>query len=472
MRRQIKEKVLLALLIITTTVPAISYSQSLTEQAQQAYSMINKNPEIAFENAQTIEQKAIETGENEAEMWALITLCNYYKKEIDFENLITTSNRMFQRAATFKMPRYQAIAKYYLFESYLFNKLPDKAIAHLNEGMQLLEKAEEVEKNNLSAMRMNYYVGYSNYYLEIEDIENQLKYIKLSGREIENMADGESKQIKRYINKSNIAQVYQEMGQLDSAKYYATISEEVTANVEVRHAKFMNLLILADIALRENELDEALQYLARAEKLEEHTNHLNKQKLYDLYSSLYITLNDRENYNKYQQKKDELEWNITHNQNKFLRSLLQIHDKPTDRKYIIPFAVIIGLLTVYIVIVTRKNKTLRLQEATSSAYLQNQPITGHDHHKLIDLLKENNPSYMAYFTEVYPGFEAKLTHLSPKITTADVEFCSFLKLKLSTKEIAQYSFIAPKTVRNKKYIIRKKLNIPTEIDIYEFFDSF
>lgn len=472
MRRQFLNIVTLILVLLCSQIQVYSTPQSLREQIDEGYALLNHDPEAAFEIAQTVEQNALETDEKEAEMWALITLCVYYQKKIDFENLVTTANRMYDRAVSTKMPKYQAIAKYYLFESYLFNKLPEKAISHLNEGMQVVNRINDTEVNSLSSIRMNYYVAYSNYYLEIKDYENQLKYIILSGKEIDNMPEGNGKEVNRYINISNMAQVYREMGQLDSAKFYVTLSEKSDEQFQVRSAKFMNMLILAEIALEESNYNEALQRLKQAEDIEQNINHINRQKLYDLFSDLYFETNDRENYNKYQSKKEALELNITHNQNKFLLTLLQILEKPTDRKYILPFIMVIALLTVYIAIVMRKNKTLQLQEATSKAYLQNTPIAGHDHHRLIELLKENNASYMAYFTEVYPDFEAQLTDLSSKITTADVEFCSFLKLKLSTKEIAQYSFIAPKTVRNKKYIIRKKLNIPTEIDIYEFFDNF
>ncbi|MFC3157400.1 helix-turn-helix transcriptional regulator [Chryseobacterium arachidis] len=52
-----------------------------------------------------------------------------------------------------------------------------------------------------------------------------------------------------------------------------------------------------------------------------------------------------------------------------------------------------------------------------------------------------------------------------------MEFCALLKLKLTTKEIAKYTFIETRTVQNKKYRLRKKLEIPQSVDIYNWIDG-
>lgn len=44
-------------------------------------------------------------------------------------------------------------------------------------------------------------------------------------------------------------------------------------------------------------------------------------------------------------------------------------------------------------------------------------------------------------------------------------------LKLSTKKIAQLKSIEPRTVQNKKYKIRKKLDIPSDVDLYNWFET-
>jgi len=445
--------------------------KELVDRANQNYLLLKSDPEKAFLESKSIAEEARNKKVQEAELWALITQCAYFKTKIDFENLMITSNLMFEKARDLKTPKYQAIAKYYLFESYLFNGLNDKAISHLDEGMLYLQQAEEKEKESLSSMRTNFYIAYSNFYLKIEDYENQLKYISLSGQEIEKMPEGKRKQDFLYLNTSNIAQVYYEMNQLDSAEHYAYLSIEKGHDSDNYDVRFMNYLLLGQIALKSGEYQKALSFFNKAEQVDGSINHVNLQSLYEGFIELFRKLNEKEALGIYQSKQDSLRLSISDNQNKFLHTLLDIIDKNTKPKYFLPLLFLIVVLVIYAVTVFRKNKVLMAQELASKEYLQNTPTSGDDHNKLIELLKENNPSYMAYFNEIYPGFANSLLEINPKITPADIEFCSLLILKIPTKEIAQYKFIAPKTVRNKKHIIRKKLNIPNDTDIYFWFEN-
>lgn len=42
---------------------------------------------------------------------------------------------------------------------------------------------------------------------------------------------------------------------------------------------------------------------------------------------------------------------------------------------------------------------------------------------------------------------------------------------MTTKEIATCIFVTPKAIQNRKNRIRKKLNIPSEFDIYKWFNE-
>lgn len=91
--------------------------------------------------------------------------------------------------------------------------------------------------------------------------------------------------------------------------------------------------------------------------------------------------------------------------------------------------------------------------------------------EVIELARKNDPSFLDVFKEVYPGFIEKVLAVNPDIENSDLVFCAMLKLHLTSKEIASYTFVQPRSIQQKKYRLRKKLNIPTEIDIYQFFDN-
>lgn len=91
--------------------------------------------------------------------------------------------------------------------------------------------------------------------------------------------------------------------------------------------------------------------------------------------------------------------------------------------------------------------------------------------EIIALAKENSPRLLNKFRLVYPNFFEKISLIQPHLKNSELIFCVYLKLNLSTKEIATYTFVTPKAIQNRKNRIRKKLFIPSETDIYKWFND-
>ena len=91
--------------------------------------------------------------------------------------------------------------------------------------------------------------------------------------------------------------------------------------------------------------------------------------------------------------------------------------------------------------------------------------------EVLRLAKENSPRLLSKFKSIYPDFFEKLTEIQPNLQNSELIFCIYLKLNLSTKEIATYTFVTPKAVLNRKNRIRKKLDIASSVDIYKWFDE-
>ena len=89
----------------------------------------------------------------------------------------------------------------------------------------------------------------------------------------------------------------------------------------------------------------------------------------------------------------------------------------------------------------------------------------------MEMAKRNDPEFLSYFKEVYPGYIDQLLAINPNLENSELIFCAMLKLHFSSKEIANYTLVQHRTIQQKKYRIRKKMNIPTETDIYVFFDN-
>ncbi|MBT2619537.1 MULTISPECIES: helix-turn-helix transcriptional regulator [Chryseobacterium] len=91
--------------------------------------------------------------------------------------------------------------------------------------------------------------------------------------------------------------------------------------------------------------------------------------------------------------------------------------------------------------------------------------------EIIALAKENSPRLLNKFRLVYPGFFDKIFAIQPNLRNSELIFCIYLKLNLSTKEVATYTYVTPKAVQNRKNRLRKKLLIPSEVDIYKWFNN-
>ena len=82
-----------------------------------------------------------------------------------------------------------------------------------------------------------------------------------------------------------------------------------------------------------------------------------------------------------------------------------------------------------------------------------------------------NDRFENHFEDVYPGFFKSLIKYSNKFTQNDLRFCAYLKMNLSTDEIAKLTSISIRTVESKKYRVKKKLNIRKDQSLTGFIHS-
>jgi DNA-binding CsgD family transcriptional regulator len=91
--------------------------------------------------------------------------------------------------------------------------------------------------------------------------------------------------------------------------------------------------------------------------------------------------------------------------------------------------------------------------------------------EIIRLAKDNSPRLLSKFKTLNPDFFEKLAAIQTNLQNSELIFCIYLKLNLTTKEIATYTYVTPKAIQNRKNRIRKKLNISSSVDIYKWFDE-
>jgi hypothetical protein len=124
----------------------------------------------------------------------------------------------------------------------------------------------------------------------------------------------------------------------------------------------------------------------------------------------------------------------------------------------------------------RKNEILlqikeELQKVKSDLGAQ---IPGRYHNRLIRMIDDHLTSdhdwevFETNFNQVHEEFFKKLKTEFPDLTPGDLQLAAYLKMNLSSKEVAPLLNISVRGVENKRYRLRKKMDLPPDINLTEF----
>ncbi len=94
--------------------------------------------------------------------------------------------------------------------------------------------------------------------------------------------------------------------------------------------------------------------------------------------------------------------------------------------------------------------------------------------KMIKTLSEDDnmdkewENFAKHFDKVHSDFLAEQKEKYPSITPNELKLCAYLRMNLSTKEIAQLMNISVRGVEISRYRLRKKLQIPSEMSLFDY----
>lgn len=478
-------KLFLSIFLLTTTF--IVYTQqpgtkSLQDKITENYKLFMSKPDRAFLNTGILLEEAINIKDQNSELILLSHRCWYYNHTIDIDNLISSAKLLQKKAVEYKNQCFQAEAHNYFLSVYINNHLYEKAVAEFEKAMAILKKEDEEDYGIIMA-KDRAYVYMARLYMQKEEPEKALPYLFATIKESEKLKDPEQRKDRQYKNYSNIARCYLKINS-DSAEHYVqkSISFKPEKVSDDDYTLCINYILLGDVCRFRENYREALTYYHKAETImqKNSSNILNSRELFKRLQAVYTTLSDTINAYSYTLKLKEFDLQVSQNKYNSLHKILEDTPKEDQTKtYVIGS---VGLvLTLGLIFFTyrlkKKNKLLQEQEVKSQEYLKEQKIQllNNNHEQvykdLIEKVKNNDVSFLASFLERFPDFAEKLQNINHRIVQTEIEFCAFLKLNIPTKEIARYKNIEPRTVQTKKYLIRKKLNIPKGMDIYFWFSK-
>lgn len=80
-------------------------------------------------------------------------------------------------------------------------------------------------------------------------------------------------------------------------------------------------------------------------------------------------------------------------------------------------------------------------------------------------------SFKLHFEKVHPDLFDKLLSESESLTQNDLRICAYIKLQLSTKDIANILNISDRAIQTSRYRIKKKLDLPREVDLVKYIQN-
>ncbi|MDF2932013.1 MAG: hypothetical protein K0R36_1344 [Chryseobacterium sp.] len=401
-----------------------------------------------------------------SEMKLLDRKCRYFYSKNLTDSLIISTENLQTKSREFGDSYYQAMANIYLAETYSINKFHDKAITYLNNAYDILKKDQSKSKKIFYA-KANILNSYSNIYLDINEPRKAAKKILEEINSGKELTDPEEYANFQYLNYSNLANIYIQYN-IDSADYYVKKSIELKPK-DFSNDKTMvsNYIVLGEVMKSKGDFKTSIANFHKALSISQKNGiELNKSNIYTALQEIYAKTKNKDSADYYQQKLKQFDLNILQSKYNSLQKVIEKEkieeDENSSQKllfFVLAFIVLVAVFGFFMYIFKRKNKKetdLNLQETYS---------------QLITLVKNKDESFMFTFENIFPQFSSKLLNINSDLQQSEIEFCALLKLKLTTKEIAQYTFIETRTVQNKKYRIRKKLEIPANEDIYQFIDN-
>ena len=79
--------------------------------------------------------------------------------------------------------------------------------------------------------------------------------------------------------------------------------------------------------------------------------------------------------------------------------------------------------------------------------------------------KRKEDLYSDQFNAAYPGYFEYLTRTYKDLTTSDLKLCTFLRMNLNTKEIADIMGLSVRSVESRRYRLRKKIHLSKDEDL-------
>ncbi|RLJ30685.1 tetratricopeptide repeat protein [Chryseobacterium sp. 7] len=382
-----------------------------------------------------------------------------------------------------------------------------KEIKATNYGMLHLYQQEIMEyqeiiaiianKSDLKSQRLSarIYTKVASYYLEKKDYGNAKKTIKKSFNlynKILKKIPIKTSEISDLYNIEGYIQLYDKV--YDSAYFYFNKSYNQAKIGNDSKKMYIQHISFGDYYFHLQNFNKSIEYYEKAiNDLQKYNiDDPNYQEVYKNISSAYSSLNDKQNsakyLNKYYSNLEKIQnMNMINFQaavNTILKGEFNQKEELKTQNWVANSFITLSLSTLLVFSYLKykeikKRKRIIICEKDNLLLIQKELIAAKDSYtkkleekllvtpeEIMNLVKTNSPYFLDEFKKLNPNFHNILEHINPSLNNGELTLLAFIFLNLSSKEIALYTFRSYRTIQNRKYLLRKKLGLNKEDDLY------
>ncbi|WP_165828212.1 tetratricopeptide repeat protein [Chryseobacterium phosphatilyticum] len=268
---------------------------------------------------------------------------------------------------------------------------------------------------------------------------------------------------------------------LDSALIYLQkASQKIVNTGKVNVQSGFVYLTYGDYYYELKDYNTALSYYKKALDNYNKTNRLyNIPGAYESIANTYKMLNEPEKEAEARQRYREEKVDLENIQNEAINISIDqmLNDKDEEslgfekKIYLFGSVIIILCVIIFLLLYTHNRSLRQRKNEFKSEALSLKSKINDSFDELVNLAKKNDSTFLTRFQEIYPDFCPKLLEINSKLGASELAFCAMIKLNFTSKEIAEYTFIQHKSVQQKKHRLRKKLDVPSDQELFIFFDS-
>lgn len=347
----------------------------------------------------------------------------------------------------------------------------DKAFEYNSEAMDYIKESGSSELKN--SILSHIYYRQATYLVEKKQYQKALDYF----------------QKQRKLDQSGIAEcaisdyIYMQKNRDSAYKYISIAYNKVNEQEKNNGIALYANTIMGEYYITDKQYDKAEIVLKKALEIDKKTKRIFANYTKYIYNDLRTVYENKGENEKayfylkaYTDAKNKTNTSLLKTINQDMEFFIRDREKDSEDhenkiKWVMVLSLVgfslFGIYTWRIInLLRKKKKDLNIESEQLKIRMNDK-----NQDEIMELAKNNDPAFLTHFKEAYPDFIKRLLAINPNLENSELAFCALLKLHFTSKEIANYTLVQHRSVQQKKYRIRKRLNVPTETDTYQFFDD-